>query len=105
MTQHDNLSAKRNSQLYTHVSQSAQANNPNFITFTYLPMAQRRIGRYPCTKQWRNTFQRKPVKNIQKKIFMHEYLFAVSAIGIATPILFLAIISPHHSIQAILLKP
>src|SRR5262249_14331587 len=91
-------------ELHAHVAQAAEAHDSNFLSFADLPVAQRRVSGDAGAQQRRYGRKVETGWNVENKIFVHDNLVRVAAVGDAPEMLVLTVIGAHEAHVAILLQ-
>src|SRR5579871_6279932 len=74
------MSAKSMRKFETHVSQTTQTDDTNFLSFAYFPVAQRRVGRDAGTEQRRCGSEICLFGNFESEVLIHDDAFAVATV-------------------------
>lgn len=91
-------------QLYTHVSESAQANHADSLSFADVPMAQWRVGRDAGAEQGCDRRQVEVLRNPQDESLVYDDRSRVTAIGHAAQVFVFAVISENRRPFAVVLQ-
>src|SRR5689334_10187865 len=87
MGEDDNVGSERTSQLHTHVAQSAESYDANFLALGDAPMAHWRVRCDPGAEERRGSGGIELGRDAQDKAFVHNDAIGVATIGDASEVL------------------
>src|SRR5580658_9354408 len=90
--------------LHSHMSQSAETDNSNLLSFAYLPMTQWRISSDAGAEQGRSAGGVEFVGHAQHVRFVDHDAIGVAAVGDSTEDLVFKVIGQGETVQAVLLQ-
>ena len=73
------MSTEGVSELNSHVAESTKTDYADLMAWAYFPVAERRPGRDPCTKQWCRRCRIDLVRDLQDEALLHHDLIRVAA--------------------------
>src|ERR1700690_547909 len=86
------MSAEGVGEFNSHVAKSTEADDPNLLSFSYIPVAQRGIGGDARTEQRRSRGQVQLVRDAQREGLVDHDAVGIAAVGDATEMLVFGVI-------------
>ncbi len=90
----DDLGAEGVRQLHAHVTQAAEADDPDLLALAGLPVTQRRVGGDPRAEERRHARGIEPVGDPQHEVLVDHDALRVAAVGDAAQVLVGAVVRP-----------